>query len=94
MATFQQKGFQYAERLKQSSDMVSEANAIAKEIDNLVYSKNRKPLTLEDKKKIVEAISEQFTQTAGEKLDMVTESDNRYYLELVNHILLLLGGKK
>jgi len=93
MATFKEHAIAYAERLRGAEDPAAEAERIAAEIQDLKYAKSRKPLSLEDREKIVNYVTEALADVRRGP-GMIKEADNRRYLEMVQALMTLVRGSK
>lgn len=88
MATLSELAKQYLKELKESTNKATTAKKISQGIKGLVYSTTNKPLSLEDRKKIVVSMRELL-----EERIIVEAADNTEYLNLIDQILKDVEGK-
>lgn len=88
MATYNELAKQYLQQLREAADKKSEVQRIVKDINELIYSLSKDPLSKEDKIKIVELMRESLNE------GIITKAaDNTEYLNLIAQILKDIGGK-
>lgn len=96
MATLEELAHGYASRLKSATDGHSEARKIADAIDGLRYTGSGRPISVDDKARIVELIREEApdpkTVVEGGRTRIIKEADNKNYLALVALISGILNG--
>jgi hypothetical protein len=95
MTTPQEFARQFIERLKRASDGEKELRAIVKEMDSLVYSATKAPVSREYKLRIVDLMNEALPRPLGTPKTVagfIKEADNKRYLQLVQSLRSLLEG--
>ena len=85
MSSLNELSESYSKKLKSASDKKLAVKSIYEEIENLEYTQTKKPISKEDKKKILEQIKQKVIGDV-----FIKEADNKEYLALLNHFLSLL----
>lgn len=80
---------EYQKRILGSLNKKAETAKIIQEIDKLIYTETNKPITDEDKKKILSGLQNELLNESI----LVHSQDNKEHLELINQAIKMLGGK-
>jgi hypothetical protein len=93
MATYQELADDYVSRLRRAQDEEAEIGLIAEELNSLIYTETRLPLTLDDKLSVVALMQGKFSisKKAEGKVGILKEADNKRYLDLVKALRELLS---
>ena len=86
MASFEELAKSYVNELKSAPNKKNAVKSITESVDGLTYSITKKPITKDDKKKIIELI---ISTVQGDI--MIKEADNKEYLAMLNQILQQLN---
>lgn len=79
-----------------NSRTLQEAKKIKREIDGLIYTQSKKPLSEEDKRKIIEGIDQELglPKNIQKSYHIVESASNDDLADLADEIENVLGGKK
>lgn len=79
-----------------NSRTLQEAKKIKREIDDLIYTQSKKPLSEEDKRKIIEGIDQELglPKNIQKSYNIVESASNDDLADLADVIENVLGGKK
>ena len=80
---------EYQKRILGSLNKKAETAKIIQEIDKLIYTETNKPITDEDKRKILSGLQNELLNESI----LVHSQDNKEHLELINQAIKMLGGK-
>ncbi len=86
MASFEELAKSYVNQLKSASDKKYAVKNITESVNGLTYSLTEKPISKDDKKKVIKLI---ISTIQGDTL--IKEADNKEYLAMVNQILQQLN---
>ncbi len=86
--TRHERALYYAQRLKSSQDIFKEAAKIKKEIDSLIWSKDKTPLPLKEKLAILNEVKRIIIhgERSKEGLLLIEAGDNSGILDVIDSI--------
>lgn len=79
-----------------NSRTLQEAKKIKREIDDLIYTQNKRPLSEDDKRRIIEQIDQELglPKNIQKSYNIVESASNDDLADLADEIENVLGGKK
>lgn len=80
---------EYQKRILGSLNKKAETAKIIQEINKLTYTETNKPITDDDKRKILSGLQHELLNESI----LVHSQDNKEHLELINQANKMLGGK-
>lgn len=79
----------YQKKIHEASDKKAETKKIIQEINTLTYTETNKPISDDDKKKILVKLQDELLYESV----LFHSQDNKEHLELIAQAVKMLGGK-
>lgn len=80
---------EYQKRILGTLNKKAETAKIIQEINKLTYAETNKPITDDDKRKILSGLQHELLNESI----LIHSQDNKEHLELINQAIKMLGGK-